>query len=102
MKKALIVFGTTAALLASVFAPASGFAATTSVVKTAADHVGAKMWVKDVRSKDYYFGENNVPKTYFYVKGQFSGTLNLVSIQHDGSKKLYGVYEGWIYKQGPK
>lgn len=103
MKKALIVFGTTAALLASVFAPATGFAATTpNEIKTAAEHVGAKMWVKDILSKDYYFGEKNVPKTYFYVRGEYAGTLDRVGIRYDGSKKLYGVYEGWLYKQGPK
>ncbi|EPY13253.1 MULTISPECIES: hypothetical protein [Paenibacillus] len=103
MKKALIVIGTTAALLASVLAPTTGFAAAkSSAVKIAAEHVGAKMWVKDILSKDYYFGEKNVPKTYFYVRGEYAGTLDLVAIRYDGSKKLYGVYQGWLYKQGPK
>ncbi|MDG0871272.1 hypothetical protein L3476_10955 [Paenibacillus thiaminolyticus] len=105
MKKALIVFGTTAALLASVMAPTAGFAATKTEVSTTNSVFAQeeKEWITDVKGSKYYSNLNDVPETYYYVgtgttgKGIWKGELRLKERTFN-SKGVRGIYEGWIYK----
>ncbi|MGG0815746.1 hypothetical protein ABE142_24235 [Paenibacillus alvei] len=105
MKKELIIFGTTAALLASIMAPTSGFAATKTEVSTTNSVFAQedKEWITDVNGPKYYSNKNDVPDTYYYVgtgtkgKGIWKGELKIKKWQLKG-KEWRGVYEGWIYK----
>ncbi|MBG9736212.1 MULTISPECIES: hypothetical protein [Paenibacillus] len=101
MKKALIVFGTTATLLASVLAPTAGFAATKTEVATNSVSMLAesKVWVSNIQGDDYWYKKSNVAKTYFYVRGNMAGKLKLHAYRIDGDK-IWGLYEGYIYKKG--
>ncbi|KJB84581.1 hypothetical protein AZ66_30235 [Paenibacillus sp. E194] len=109
MKKALVVFGTTVALMASVLAPTTGMAAksTKATINNVVALSATEQYVKGVLSKQYYNDINSVPKTMFYVKGNFAGTLNLTGTHYDGSgsgrvKNIWGVYAGIIYNMGPQ
>lgn len=112
MKKALIVFGTTAALLANVMAPTAGFAAakpndvSTDAVVTMVDSLRDKgdyyyvyKDVEDIVSKWAYSREEDVPLTYWYKdEDGYKGDIDLEGYSFRGGK-VYGIYKGTVKKE---
>lgn len=100
MKKSIVALGITATVLAGAVAPTASFAAQESSNVVKSDYVAPKKWVTEIRGKDYWYNEYNVPKTYFYVQGTWAGELNLIAYEYNAEKKTWrGIYEGWIYRK---
>ncbi|WP_019419047.1 hypothetical protein [Paenibacillus sp. OSY-SE] len=97
MKKVLLVLGATATLLGGLLVPATGFAAPQPKEGNAVIQASQK-WVSDILG-DIYYEKSEVPKTYFYVSGDWAGTLKRTMTVSIGNK-YRGIYEGYIYKKG--